>query len=166
VADEIVELHAARLLLLVRHCGAKNRIDGLTKLAKLDFFVRYPGFFDRVAQEFGKAVVARSEQIESSMIRHHYGPWDKRYYQVLAFLESRGLLTVEKVGSAFHFVLTDLGSIKAGVLSRQESFEPIVAQMKAVKRLLGRKSGTQLKNLVYAAFDREIKQRKLGEIIR
>ena len=165
-ADDIIELHAARVLLLVRHCGAKNRIDGLTKLAKLDFFVRYPNFFNRVAHQLGKAVLARSEQVESSMVRHHYGPWDKRYYQVLAFLESRGLLAVEKHGNAFHFVLTDLGDSKASDLSRQESFESIVVEMKEVRKLLGRKSGTQLKNLVYAVFDAEVKQRKLGEIIR
>jgi hypothetical protein len=45
-ADDIVEFHAARLLLLMRICGVSGRIDGLTKLAKLDFFARYPDFFE------------------------------------------------------------------------------------------------------------------------
>ena len=31
-ADDIVEFHAARLLLLMHVCGVKGRIDGLTKL--------------------------------------------------------------------------------------------------------------------------------------
>jgi hypothetical protein len=44
-ADNIVEFHAARILLLISLCGTSNRIDGLTKMAKLDFFVRYPNFF-------------------------------------------------------------------------------------------------------------------------
>ena len=44
-ADNIVEFHAARILLLISVCGTGNRIDGLTKMAKLDFFVRYPDFF-------------------------------------------------------------------------------------------------------------------------
>ena len=44
-ADDIVEFHAARLLLLMEICGVKGRIDGLTKMAKLDFFSRYPDFF-------------------------------------------------------------------------------------------------------------------------
>jgi len=165
-ADDIVELHAARLLLLLLHCGTKNRIDGLTKLAKLDFFVRYPSFFHRIAKQLGRSLSAHNEQVESMMVRHHYGPWDKRYYQVLAFLESRGLLAVEKHGNAFHFVLTALGDIKANVLSDQAPFELIVLQMKAVKKLLGRKIGTQLKNLVYTVFDTEIKQRKFGEFIQ
>ncbi len=165
-ADDITELHAARLLLLVQHCGSKDSIDGLTKLAKLDFFVRYPAFFDRVSRQSGKAVSGQGDQVESSMVRHHYGPWDKRYYRVLAFLESRGLIRVEKRGRTFDFILTDLGKIKATVLSKEVSFEPLVSQMKAVRKVLGRKSGTQLKDLVYEAFDAEVKQRKLGEIIR
>ena len=44
-ADNIVEFHAARILLLISLCGTGNRIDGLTKMAKLDFFVRYPDLF-------------------------------------------------------------------------------------------------------------------------
>jgi hypothetical protein len=44
-ADSVVEFHAARLLLLLNLCGTAGRIDGLTKLAKLDFFVRYPDFY-------------------------------------------------------------------------------------------------------------------------
>lgn len=165
-ADDITELHAARLLLLVQHCGSKNSIDGLTKLAKLDFFVRYPAFFDRLSRQFGKIESGQEDQVESSMVRHHYGPWDKRYYQVLAFLESRGLIRVEKRGLTFDFILTDLGKAKAATLSKEVPFEPLVAQMKAVKKVLGRKSGTQLKNLVYEVFDAEVKQRKLGEVIR
>jgi hypothetical protein len=47
-ADDLLEFHAARLLLLFKFCGKTNRnsglprIDGLTKMAKLDFFVRHP----------------------------------------------------------------------------------------------------------------------------
>ncbi len=45
-ADDILEFHAARLLLLLSVCGVSGRIDGLTKMAKLDFFARYPAFFE------------------------------------------------------------------------------------------------------------------------
>ena len=47
LADDLVEFHLARILLLLRLCGRGNRIAGLTKFAKLDFFVRYPDFFAR-----------------------------------------------------------------------------------------------------------------------
>lgn len=168
-ADDITELHAARLLLLIHHCGSKDQIEGLTKLAKLDFFVRYPAFFNRAAKLSNAVTSQQSEKetsIESSMVRHHYGPWDKRYYQVLAFLESRGLLCVAKRKNTFEFSLTDVGQKKASSLSKEDSFGPLISHMKLVKKAFGRKNGTQLKNLVYEIFDAEVKQRKLGDVIQ
>jgi len=165
-ADDITEFHAARLLLLFHHCGSGERIEGLTKLAKLDFFVRYPSFFERVAKYLNKPAIVGNEQTESPMVRHHYGPWDKRYYQVLAFLEARELLIVTKRGNTYDFALTDLGRSKAKTLSKAKPFASLVAQMKAVKSLLGRKSGSQLKNIVYEIFEKEVRQRKLGEMIK
>lgn len=165
-ADDVTELHAARILLLIHVCGSKGRIHGLTKLAKLDFFVRYPSFFNQVAVHIGKSESPQIDQVESSMVRHHYGPWDKRYYQVLAFNESRRLLSVVKHKNAFEFILTDLGRDKAKILSKQKAFGQLVIQMKSVKKALGRKSGTQLKNLVYEVFDVEVKELKLGDVIR
>jgi hypothetical protein len=45
-ADDVLEFHAGRLLLLLSTCGGTTgAIGGLTKMAKLDFFVRYPDFF-------------------------------------------------------------------------------------------------------------------------
>jgi hypothetical protein len=165
-ADDITELHAARLLLLFHYCGTGEKIDGLTKLAKLDFFVRYPGFFERVAKHLGKLVPGQSDQTESGMVRHHYGPWDKRYYHVLAYLEARGLIKVKKHGKTYDFSLEPLGQEKVKYLSKAESFLPLVQHMKGVKKVLGRKTGTQLKDLIYEIFDAEVKQRKLGEIIQ
>lgn len=165
-ADDIVELHAARLLLLFHYCGSGEKIEGLTKLAKLDFFVRYPSFFERAARYLGKDIPAESGQIESLMVRHHYGPWDKRYYQVLAFLEARSLITVKKRGTTYDFALMELGQKKAKTLSKSKPFAPLIEQMKAVKKLLGRKNGTQLKNIVYEIFDEEVKQRRLGDLIK
>lgn len=164
-ADDITELHAARLLLLLNHCGSSNKISGLTKLAKLDFFVRYPNFFERIAEHLNETVLAATKETESVMVRHHYGPWDKRYYQILAFLEARELMTVSKHGNSFNFELTQLGSEKAKILTKSDSYASIVEQMKVVRKLLGRKTGTQLKELVYAVFDAEVKHRKLGELI-
>lgn len=164
-ADDITELHAARLLLLLHHCGKGDKINGLTKLAKLDFFVRYPNFFERIAQHLDQVACAAIQQIESTMVRHHYGPWDKRYYQILGFLESRGLMMVSKRNNSFDFALTPLGHDRAKTLSKNEAYRPLADQMKAVRKLLGRKSGTQLKNLVYKVFDEEVKRRKIGEVI-
>jgi hypothetical protein len=164
-ADDITEFHAARLLLLLHLCGNDDMINGLTKLAKLDFFIRYPDFFERIARHLGQVASAATQQIESVMVRHHYGPWDKRYYQILGFLEARGLMMVSKHNNSYDFVLTPLGHDRAKMLSKNEAYRPLADQMKAVKKLLGRKRGTQLKDLVYKVFDEEVKQRKIGEVI-
>jgi DNA-binding PadR family transcriptional regulator len=168
-ADEIVEFHAARMLLLIRLCGTKDqtglpKIAGLTKMAKLDFFVRYPRFFDRITAYLRKAQ-GTLPNVESSMVRHHYGPWDKRYYHVLAYLESKELISVDKSGSTFFFSLTPLGQEVAEALRNKQSFKGLVRQMKAVKKVLGPKTGSSLKKLIYEAFQKEVAEKELGEVI-
>lgn len=166
-ADDLLEFHAARLLLLLHICGKSGRIDGLTKLAKLDFFVRYPHFFEKATRQEGQANLDSTTDItESSMIRHHYGPWDKRYYQVLPYLEGCQLITVAKLDTAYEFRLTGLGRKAAKRLSGDPSFAGVVGQMRQVKRAFGNRSGSSLKNLIYRIFDAEVAQRSLGEVIR
>jgi hypothetical protein len=166
LADDLVEFHAARLVLLLKLCGTKGRIHGLTKMAKLDFFVRYPQFFSVVCEALGKEVEFLPDTVESSMVRYHYGPWDQRYYHILAYLESRGILEVAREGTAFELTLTSLGEKVATRLEKEIAFAQLVAQMRQVRRILGKKSGSRLKKLVYETFDREVAQLSLGEVIK
>lgn len=172
-ADDIVEFHAARLLLLLKLCGVSRRIGGLTKMAKLDFFARYPDFFEaaraatlRAQRPDAPHQTETDDAVESAMVRHHYGPWDKRYYHVLAHLEAKRLITVSKEGSAYQIALTDLGDDCAKALATRPSFAPLVARMREVKKTFGAKSGAFLKNLIYRIFDEEVGRRSLGEVIR
>lgn len=172
LADDILEFHAARLLLLTNICGIANRIDGLTKMAKLDFFTRYPDFFD-----VARAAIAPKDTspeigddrgidtVESAMVRHHYGPWDKRYYHVLAHLESKGLIRIDKDGRTYRIALTELGAERAKRLADRPSFGPLVAHMKNVKSVFGKKSGTALKDLIYRIFDKEVGKQTMGKAI-
>jgi hypothetical protein len=170
-ADDILEFHAARLLLLMEICGTAGRIDGLTKLAKLDFFTRYPEFFD-----VARAAVAPSSRaddlgaygsdaIEASMVRHHYGPWDKRYYHVLAHLEAKQLINVAKDNKSYQIALTPLGRERAKLLAARPSFAQLVVRLQQVKKTFGRKSGTFLKDLIYRLFDLEVGRREMGQVI-
>ena len=166
-ADQITEFHAARIVLLLHLCGVKNRIVGLTKLAKLDFFVRYPEFFQRAARHLEKQTVRPAvDTVESSMVRHHYGPWDARYYQILAFLEGRELIAVERNDKTFIFSLTETGFGLAKRLTGEPAYQDLCTHMKAVKKLLGTKSGDVLKNLVYELFDEEVAKLPLGQVIQ
>lgn len=164
-AEEIMESHAARLLLLFRHCGVKGqRIDSLTKMAKLDFFVRYPDFFAVAAAAEGKAVSPEATE-ESRMVRYRYGPWDDRYYYLLSYVEALGLMAVSRKGNSFKLELTDEGLRVADELTQSPSFQGLVEHMKQVKKILGGKSGARLKNLIYELFEKEVGERSLGEEI-
>jgi hypothetical protein len=168
-ADDIVEFHAARILLLILLCGVSGRIDGLTKMAKLDFFSRYPDFFEAAARGQSKEHPARPPvevmAIESAMVRHHYGPWDKRYYHVLAHLEAKQLIRVAKVKKTFVISLTDLGKERAQRLAEKASFDTLVARMREIKKVFGSRTGSSLKNMIYNMFDAEVGRRPLGEMI-
>jgi hypothetical protein len=171
-ADQVTEFHAARIILLVFLCGTKDRtsgqfqIAGLTKMAKLDFFVRYPDFFERAKESLAQRTATVSlGPVESSMVRFHYGPWDPRYYQILAYLESRELLGVKKLGRAFVFSLTSAGVDVARRLAKQEPYKEITLRMTNVKTVFGNKTGDWLKKLVYKLFDEEVSRLPLGMVI-
>jgi hypothetical protein len=167
IADDVLEFHAARILLLLKICGEKGTLKGLTKMAKLDFFVRYPSFFIKVSKALGDSInqVNNYTDAESTMVRYHYGPWDQRYYHVLAYLEAKGLIKITKEGSTINLSLTDIGNVSAEQLEETTSFAPVINQMYQVKTVLGNKKGSELKNLVYKVFDEEVAKLSMGEVI-
>jgi hypothetical protein len=165
LADDFIEFHAARILLLLGLCGTSGRIDGLTKLAKLDFFVRYPQFFNRACAASGEQVHSASASVESSMVRHHYGPWDHRYYEILAYLRSRGLIQITKEGNTYRFNLTSAGKQRVEQLVKEPAYKQLCEQMRLVKGAFGKKAGSTLKNLIYDIFQQEVAQKSLGEVI-
>lgn len=165
LADDILEFHAARLLLLFKLCGISGRIDGLTKMAKLDFFVRYPQFFNELCNKLGVASSDSIRHVESSMIRFHYGPWDDRYYHLLSYLEAKQLIQITPKGNMYVLQLTDDGIDIAIRFAKDPAFINIVEHMKQVKNVLGSKAGSTLKKMIYKLFDEEVTKRSLGEVI-
>lgn len=165
-AENVFELHAARMILLLKHCGVRSRIDGLTKVAKLDFFVRYPEFFRKAALALGESVeTPTSTSTDSSMVRYKYGPWDNRYYHVLSYLESTDLVNIERVGRQYRITLTPTGEALAVELDEDASYAALVLHMKDVKKTMGNKGGTTLKKLIYEQFESEVGARSFGEVI-
>ena len=171
VADDVIEFHAARLLLLIRYCGIRNRvtkeyrINGLTKMAKLDFFIRYPAFFKEVAIITQKNAMATCSP-ESPMIRYHYGPWDQRYYQVLAYLCAKGLVSILKDGSTVILSSTPAGNQAAEKLAKEESYSFLLKHVNNVASVFKNKSGNALKQLIYKVFEEEVGELPWGEVIR
>lgn len=171
VSDEIIEFHAGRVLVLIGICGVKNRItgeislNGLTKFAKLDFFIRYPHHFRTASLHLGIDVDADFNVSESKMIRFHYGPWDERYNQVLPYLMARDLLRLTKEGNGYILTLSKQGVGLFDTLKKNEEFKIILQKTKAVKKVMGNKSGSYLKDLIYQLFVDEVSNKNLKDII-
>ncbi|MBV6701935.1 hypothetical protein KV557_33345 [Kitasatospora aureofaciens] len=163
--DDSPDFHASRLLLLLAECGSQPgpHIAGRTKLAKLDFFLRYPAFLERAHEALADAIqddaafrASMPEEVEAPMIRYRFGPWDPRYRQFLAFLAARDLITITTSHKPERVRLTARGKKTAATLAAMEQFRPIVARCHAMRGNLAEWSGTDLKNLVYQLFPEEV----------
>lgn len=161
-AEDNLEFHAARLLLLLRYAGGKHaKIVGRTRLAKLDFFVRYPTYLAKALNQIEYNMLPSPE---SPMIRYKYGPWDNKYFNVFALLLAKGLVTIEASKHGDVFTLTDRGAYAAEELNTPE-YEEIIDRCKAVYKRFKDMSGTQLKSFIYQNFP-EIVAETIGEEIR
>ncbi|WP_150241195.1 hypothetical protein [Nocardiopsis quinghaiensis] len=102
--------HEVRVLMLVnavaRAYPEPGHVDGLTQLAKLDFFLRYPHLAVRALEGLEPRdprlhlSAPDAQAVEAPMRRHRYGPWDERYYTVVGALISRRLLQRGEEGRA------------------------------------------------------------------
>lgn len=149
--------HLGRVLMLLRHFGPSNErpLRGLTKLAKLDFLLRYPVFTERLLVNrglpwtFGTAP-SESERlaVESRMIRFKYGPWDDRYYPILGALCGLGLVGVHRSGRSLQFSLSTAGSRLAAELAERPEWREVDERAHFLQRNFDL-TGTQLKNVIY-----------------
>src|SRR3954452_4635038 len=92
--DKNEYVHLARILVLLRAFQQPDRpaIEGITKLAKLDFLLRYPSCLQTALKARGVRHEAipvddfEALTIEARMVRYRYGPWDHRYRRFLNVL--------------------------------------------------------------------------------
>lgn len=163
-ADDSLEFHAARLLLLIYYAGGAKtrRIEGRTKLAKMDFLVRYPTYLVEAARIKGvPSTITSATRPESRMIRYKYGPWDDKYYDIFAFLVAKDFVEIrpsKTKGDVFQ--LTDKGEQVVQELNSPE-FEAIIERCKLVWVLFGKVAGSTIKDFIYRYFT-EVIDRPLG----
>jgi hypothetical protein len=160
---EDLAYHQARVLLLVdavaRTTGHAGKLDGLTKLAKLDFLVRYPalapGVLDRL--EPGDDRLRLSEEdvvvptdVEAPMTRYRYGPWDDRYYPVIGALTGRGLLRyVRGRRGSVALAPTAAGRKLAQAMAGSAQWAETTDRCAAIAQASSGMTGSALKDLIY-----------------
>lgn len=170
--EENDDVHLGRLLVLMSAFSKNNgetTIDGLTKLAKLDFLLRYPALLERALHAKGfdssKAEVQTHEResVESRMVRYRYGPWDFRYRRFLNLLVARGLCALSVEGRTITITLTEFGLDTANKLVESGKYNDLASRSALLKKYFN-KSGTWLKDFVYETFP-EVTSLRLGEEI-
>ncbi|HEU4461038.1 MAG TPA: hypothetical protein VFR75_00460 [Solirubrobacterales bacterium] len=153
------EYHVARVLLLVVAFSptARSKLDGLTKIAKLDFLLRYPVYLERLFElretplppELRPSLNER-QGLESAMIRYKYGPWDDRYYPVIGRLIGQALAEPVPGKGAVALRATTAGKDLAARLG-EEDWSVVLGRAEALKSHLDL-SGSTLKQLIYESF--------------
>lgn len=150
------DYHAARVLILLAAFDARQRpLRGLTKLAKLDFLLRYPVFLERLLARRNLAwptdaapTANEREAVESTMVRYKYGPWDDAYYGVIGSLVARGLI------EATDDMLTSLRLTRDGARVAKELAQHPVWRVTARRARVLKShfdlTGSALKDLIYA----------------
>lgn len=152
------EYHQARVLLLVWVVAGKaGKLDGLTKLAKLDFLLRYPVLLDLVLERTGGPrppgigpSEAEAHAVESRMVRYKYGPWDDRYYGIIGALVGRGLIEYVESRGRVALRTTDGGAAVARGLSTMDQWRLTALRCQFLKEHFGSYSGNRLKELIYS----------------
>ena len=176
--ENMDDFHLGRLLVLLRSSDIRRdtletkakAVEGITKLAKLDFLLRYPTCLERALGYVNKdphaAEVKPRERtsIESKMIRFRYGPWDPRYRRWLGLLSARGLVQLRVSGNTVHIGLTDPGRALADLFRDDPLYDDVKRRSDVIAKTFGSLSATKLKNFVYDVVP-EITNLKWGDEI-
>ncbi|MDA3626150.1 hypothetical protein OU415_11945 [Saccharopolyspora sp. WRP15-2] len=176
---EDLAYHQARILLLVTAVsgtrGHAGKLDGLTKLAKLDFLLRYPALasevLDRLDSHDARLHLATEDiaaptEVEAPMIRYKYGPWDDRYYAVVGALIGRGLLRYAPGRKGSVAVRpTPAGRRLASQLAAGNQWTEIADRGAAIAQASAGMTGTQLKDLIYQRLS-DLMDRPHRQVIR
>lgn len=163
VVDDLA-YHQARVLLLIAAVAAQpghaKKMDGLTKLAKLDFLVRNPALagvvLDKLQEDEPKMHLLDGEvsslpDVEDPMVRYKYGPWDDKYYPVVGALVSRGLVKYAKGRQgSIALVATNLGRQLVETLKSDMLWGLTSDRCETIATASVGLSGNQLKELIYA----------------
>ncbi|MDE0036446.1 MAG: hypothetical protein OXU77_02670 [Gammaproteobacteria bacterium] len=143
----------ARLLLLIEAFSRRRRVmEGRTKLAKLDFFLRYPTYCERALRirrpdlELPRGTA--EPDVESRMVRYRFGPWDPAYFALLGRLVGKGLVRPVPYARGIGYRATESGRSMAARLKGEPAWVDMSGRIELLRRHFDL-SGTTLKRFIY-----------------
>src|SRR5687768_1494854 len=152
-----VEGEARLLLLIAAFSRGSGILEGRTKLAKLDFLLRYPRFLERAL--FIRApnlqppshVDVNEADMETRMVRYRYGPWDPSYFALLGRLFGKGLVQAVPFSRGIGYRVTGAGAELATRLAEEPAWAGVSVRVDILKRYFNH-SGKNLKDFIYRHF--------------
>lgn len=159
--DRDEQIHLGRLLLLLgvfdRGETGRPAVEGITKLAKLDFLLRYPTYFEKammVRNVSRKRIPIEDYErktVEAQMVRYRFGPWDHRYRRFLNILAAKGLVRIETSGRTILLSLTEKGKRQAERLQEDEAYRPLLDRARLLRETIDI-GATDIMNFIYRTF--------------
>lgn len=174
--DENDELNMVRILILIDKMAGKNlnqTIDGINKLVKLDFLLRYPVALERALirlkkeKDLFKIEIEEYEResVETNLMHFNYGPWDNRYRKFLTILEAKGLIAYIISGKTVKVSITHSGHKVVEEISNHPEFKSYLIRSGLIKKHFASFSPKKLVDFFYEVFP-EMVTMKQGEVIK
>ncbi|MDQ0090114.1 putative type IV restriction endonuclease [Paenibacillus anaericanus] len=156
ILDERDELHIIRILVLIYTLiGAKKdkvTIE-LTKLAKMDFLLRYPSALDSALLNLYKQkdvsiTEAEKNNIETNILSFRFSPWSSDFRRLMVLLNAKSLIKWEQRGKYLDIYHTPKGIELFKEVLKFKEFESMIKQSQAIKTNISNLSGLKLDSLL------------------
>lgn len=156
ILDEQDELHIIRVLILVYTLiGSKNdkTTIELTKLAKMDFLLRYPSALDSALTSLNKnknlnITEAEKNNIETNILSFRFSPWSSDFRRLMVLLNAKSLLRWERREKSLDIYKTPIGLKLYQELLNFDEFKSMIQQAKAIKTNISTLSTIKLDSLL------------------
>ncbi|MCU6794855.1 hypothetical protein OB236_22335 [Paenibacillus sp. WQ 127069] len=154
--DERDELHVIRILILLHTLIGKKQDKTtieLTRLAKLDFLLRYPSALEKALTILNKIkevniTEAEKNNIETNMLAFRYSPWSGDFRRLLVVLSAKCLITWQRREKYLDICLTENGNELFLKLNIITEFSSMIKQSKALKTNIASLSTLKIDNLM------------------
>lgn len=156
-----------RMLMLMYTFAGRNetgKIEGITKLAILDFLLRYPVALDKALEKLecqGNKTIDKKRfklqsyeinSIDAKMMKFNFVPWDFKYRRIVYILKAKDLIHIDTDGKKIVLAITAKGINTSKKIKNLKDYEYLIARCSIVKTVFGSWSKKKLIDMIYSTF--------------
>ncbi|MBZ9688443.1 hypothetical protein G9F72_019115 [Clostridium estertheticum] len=156
-----------RMLMLMYTFAGRNqtgKIEGITKLAILDFLLRYPVALDKALENIesqGNKTIYKKKfklqsyevnSIDAKMMKFNFAPWDFKYRRIVHILSAKDLIRINTDGKKTVLVITSKGIDTSNKIKILKDYEYLIVRCSIVKTVFGSWSQKKLIEMIYSTF--------------